>query len=251
MYSLIRARLRARSKGDRAINSRQGEFVMIAGSCAAGALMVWGAPLLDAVTLALGEPDRVRASCSSASCCAGSSPARECRGHATIRAGVRSCARRPFTIFPTKPLPLPSATSPFMLGRSHPPIQLLGAGVSLAFLAGFGWFFLKVAQGHRHARGADKPASRHGMGIDADTDAGYRHATPEVTLDVDAHGHATAVVGHRPHGDALARLQEEPSKAARKASSPRRRGADGRDEERPRMKARRGGSARAWSRRRW
>src|SRR5205085_9136161 len=45
-------------------------------------------------------------------------------------------------------------------------------------------------------------------------DAGHRPRQPEVALDVDAHGHGhLLVVGHRPHGDALPRLQEEPAEA--------------------------------------
>jgi len=40
--------------------------------------------------------------------------------------------------------------------------------VSLAFLAGFGWFFLKVAQGHRHAAVADNQQVAMAMGIDVE-----------------------------------------------------------------------------------
>src|SRR2546428_10459864 len=53
MYSLIALGFVLVYKATDAINFAQGEFVMIAGFVAAGALMGWGAPLWIAVTLAL------------------------------------------------------------------------------------------------------------------------------------------------------------------------------------------------------
>src|SRR2546427_7057655 len=52
MYSLIALGFVLVYKATDAINFAQGEFVMIAGFVAAGALLVWGAPLWIALTLA-------------------------------------------------------------------------------------------------------------------------------------------------------------------------------------------------------
>src|SRR5438445_11024846 len=49
-----------------------------------------------------------------------------------------------------------------------PPIQLLGAGVSLAFLAGFGWFFLKSRKGIAMRAVADNQQVAMAMGIDVE-----------------------------------------------------------------------------------
>src|SRR6267142_2344521 len=86
-------------------------------------------------------------------------------GLASILRGVG-----PFTIFSgTKPLPLPIRDEPFMLGPIFiPPIQLLGAGVSLAFLAGFGWFFLKSRKGIAMRAVADNQQVAMAMGIDVE-----------------------------------------------------------------------------------
>src|SRR5215467_6946412 len=149
MYSLIALGFVLVYKATDAINFAQGEFVMIAGFVAAGGLMVWGAPLWLAIALAIAALvvfgfvlERVML--------------RKLIGRPVIAVvmatiGLASILRGvgPFTIFSgTKPLPLPIRDEPFMLGPLFiPPIQLLGAAVSLAFLAGFGWFFLKSRKG--------------------------------------------------------------------------------------------------------
>jgi len=71
----------------------------------------------------------------------------------------------PFGIFQgTRTLPLPIREEPFLLGPLFiPPIQLLGAAVSLAFLAASA-VLPEVAQGHRDARGGRQPAGRDGHG---------------------------------------------------------------------------------------
>ena len=76
----------------------------------------------------------------------------------------------PFTIFSgTRPLPLPIRDEPFMLGPLFiPPIQILGAGVSLAFLAGFGWFFLRSRKGIAMRAVADNQQVAMAMGIDVE-----------------------------------------------------------------------------------
>ena len=170
MYSLIALGFVLVYKATDAINFAQGEFVMIAGFVAAGVLMVWGAPLWLAVVLALASLiafgfvlERVML--------------RRLIGRPVIAVvmatiGLASILRGlgPFTIFSgTKPLPLPIRDEPFMLGPLFiPPIQILGAGVSLAFLAGFGWFFLRSRKGIAMRAVADSQQVAMAMGIDVE-----------------------------------------------------------------------------------
>ena len=170
MYSLIALGFVLVYKATDAINFAQGEFVMIAGFVAASALVVWGAPLWLAVLLALGGLiafgfvlERVML--------------RKLIGRPVIAVvmatiGLASILRGvgPFVIFSgTKPLPLPIREEPFILGPLFlPPIQLLGAGVSLAFLAGFGWFFLKSRKGIAMRAVADNQQVAMAMGIDVE-----------------------------------------------------------------------------------
>jgi branched-chain amino acid transport system permease protein len=170
MYSLIALGFVLVYKATDAINFAQGEFVMFAGFVAAGALMVWGAPLWIAVTLALAFMiafgfvlERVML--------------RRLIGRPVIAVvmatiGLAAILRGvgPFVIFSgTKPLPLPIRDEPFILGPLFlPPIQLLGAGVSLAFLAGFSWFFLKSRKGIAMRAVADNQQVAMAMGIDVE-----------------------------------------------------------------------------------
>jgi branched-chain amino acid transport system permease protein len=170
MYSLIALGFVLVYKATDAINFAQGEFVMFAGFVAAGALMVWGAPLWIAVTLALALMiafgfvlERVML--------------RKLIGRPVISVvmatiGLAAILRGvgPFVIFSgTKPLPLPIPDEPFTLGPFFlPPIQLLGAGVSLAFLAGFGWFFLRSRKGIAMRAVADNQQVAMAMGIDVE-----------------------------------------------------------------------------------
>jgi branched-chain amino acid transport system permease protein len=170
MYSLIALGFVLVYKATDAINFAQGEFVMFSGFLAAGALMVWGAPLWLAVTLALGVMiafgfvlERVML--------------RKLIGRPVIAVvmatiGLAAILRGvgPFVIFSgTKPLPLPIRDEPFTLGPLFlPPIQLLGAGVSLAFLAGFGWFFLRSRKGIAMRAVADNQQVAMAMGIDVE-----------------------------------------------------------------------------------
>jgi branched-chain amino acid transport system permease protein len=170
MYSLIALGFVLVYKATDAINFAQGEFVMIAGFVAAGGLMVWGAPLWLAVLVAIASLvvfgfvlERVML--------------RKLIGRPVIAVvmatiGLASILRGvgPFTIFSgTKPLPLPIRDEPFMLGPIFiPPIQLLGALVSLGFLAGFGWFFLKSRKGIAMRAVADNQQVAMAMGIDVE-----------------------------------------------------------------------------------
>jgi branched-chain amino acid transport system permease protein len=69
----------------------------------------------------------------------------------------------------TKPLPLPIGDEPIVLGPLFiPPIQLLGAVVSLIFLAAFGWFFLKSRRGIAMRAVADSQQVAMAMGINVE-----------------------------------------------------------------------------------
>ena len=76
MYSLIALGFVLVYKATDAINFAQGEFVMIAGFVAAGALVVWGAPLWLAVAARRWAAWSRSASSSSGSCSASSSAGR-------------------------------------------------------------------------------------------------------------------------------------------------------------------------------
>jgi branched-chain amino acid transport system permease protein len=61
---------------------------------------------------------------------------------------------------------LPVGDDPLFLGPVMlPPVQLVGAGVSLVFLAGFTWFFLKTRMGVAMRAVADNQTVSMGMGI--------------------------------------------------------------------------------------
>ncbi len=170
MYSLIALGFVLVYKATDAVNFAQGEFVMIAGFVVAGCLGVWGVPLWLAVPLALGSMvafgfvlERVML--------------RKLIGRPVIAVvmatiGLASILRGigPFTIFSgTKPLPLPISDEPFVLGPLFiPPIQLAGGLISLAFLAGFSWFFLKSRNGVAMRAVADNQQVAMAMGIDVE-----------------------------------------------------------------------------------
>jgi len=170
MYALIALGFVLVYKATDAVNFAQGEFVMIAGLVVAAALGVWGAPLWLSVSLGLvgmvvfgfalervvlrkliGRPiiAVVMATIGLASILRGIGPA-------TLGAG-------------TKTLPLPISDEPIVIGPLFiPPIQLVGAGVSLLFLTGFGWFFLKSRKGIAMRAVADNQQVAMAMGIDVE-----------------------------------------------------------------------------------
>jgi branched-chain amino acid transport system permease protein len=170
MYSLIALGFVLVYKATDAVNFAQGEFVMIAGFVVAGGLAVWGIPLWLAIILALVSMvvfgfalERVML--------------RKLIGRPVIAVvmatiGLASILRGvgPFTIFSgTKPLPLPISDEPYVVGPLFiPPIQLVGAVVSLLFLAGFGWFFLKTRKGIAMRAVADNQQVAMAMGIDVE-----------------------------------------------------------------------------------
>ncbi len=66
----------------------------------------------------------------------------------------------------TRAINMPVGDLPILLGPvSLPPVQLVGAGVSLVFLAGFSWFFLKSRVGVAMRAVADSQQVAMAMGI--------------------------------------------------------------------------------------
>jgi branched-chain amino acid transport system permease protein len=170
MYSLIALGFVLVYKATDAVNFAQGEFVMIAGFLAVGALTLFGVPLWLAVMVALVGMigfgfalERVML--------------RKLIGRPVIAVvmatiGLAAILRGlgPFGIFQgTRPLPLPLPDEPIVLGPLFiPPIQLLGGIVSLLFLGGFGYFFLKSRKGVAMRAVADNQQVAMAMGIDVE-----------------------------------------------------------------------------------
>ena len=170
MYALIALGFVLVYKATDAVNFAQGEFVMIAGVLVAAALGVWGAPLWLSIPLGIGTMiafgfglERVML--------------RKLIGRPVIAVvmatiGLASILRG---IGPTafgagsRPLPLPIPDEPFIIGPLFiPPIQLVGGLVSLLFLAGFGWFFVKSRKGIAMRAVADNQQVAMAMGINVE-----------------------------------------------------------------------------------
>jgi branched-chain amino acid transport system permease protein len=170
MYSLIALGFVLVYKATDAINFAQGEFVMIAAFVVAVALGAWGAPLWVAVGVGLVGMIAF--------------------GFGLERVMLRRLIGRPIVavvmatiglaailrgIGPltggaaTKPLPLPISDEPIIIGPLFiPPIQLLGAAVSLLFLGAFSWFFLKSRKGIAMRAVADNQQVAMAMGINVE-----------------------------------------------------------------------------------
>ncbi|HMH51241.1 MAG TPA: branched-chain amino acid ABC transporter permease [Candidatus Acidoferrum sp.] len=170
MYSLIALGFVLVYKATDAVNFAQGEFVMLAGFLVVGGLTVIGVPLLVSLVAGLVVMggfgfalERVML--------------RKLIGRPVIAVvmatiGLAAILRGigPFGIFQgTRPLPLPLRDEPFVLGPLFiPPIQLVGGAVSLAFLGGFSWFFLKSRKGIAMRAVADNQQVAMAMGIDVE-----------------------------------------------------------------------------------
>src|SRR5215211_524311 len=149
MYALIALGFVLIYKATDAINFAQGEFVMFAGFIAAGAADLAGAPFWVSAALAIGgmialgfgleravlRPLIARPVIAVVMATIGL--AAVLRGVATMSFGAG-----------TRAIVMPVSDDPFELGPVMlPPVQLVGAGVSLVFLAAFTWFFLKSRSG--------------------------------------------------------------------------------------------------------
>ena len=170
MYSLIALGFVLVYKATDAINFAQGEFVMIAGFVVVGFLISYGAPLWLSLAAAL--------------------LAMIAFGFGLERAMLRKLIGRPIIAVvmatiglaavlrglgpllwgaDTKPLVLPIGDEPILLEPLFiPPIQLVGATVSLLFLGLFGWFFLKSRKGIAMRAVADSQQVAMAMGINVE-----------------------------------------------------------------------------------
>ncbi|MBI4636012.1 MAG: branched-chain amino acid ABC transporter permease [Candidatus Rokubacteria bacterium] len=170
MYSLIALGFVLVYKATDALNFAQGEFVMIAGFVAAAFLGVYGAPLWLAVAAGLAGMIGF--------------------GFGLERVVLRRLIGRPIIAVvmatiglaailrgvgpltwgaETKPLPLPIRDEPFVWGPLFiPPIQLVGAAVSIGFLVAFGWFFLKSRKGIAMRAVADSQQVAMATGINVE-----------------------------------------------------------------------------------
>src|SRR5229473_1559079 len=149
MYALIALGFVLIYKATDAINFAQGEFVMFAGFLAAGAAEIAGFPFWASALIAIGgmialgfglervvlRPMIGRPVIAVVMATIGL--AAVLRGTATMAFGAG-----------TRVIDMPVSDEPFHLGPIMlPPVELVGAGVSLVFLAGFTWFFLKSRTG--------------------------------------------------------------------------------------------------------
>jgi len=167
MYALIALGFVLIYKATDAINFAQGEFVMFAGFIAAGAAEFAGAPFWVCALLSIGgmvalgfglerivlRPLIGRPVISVVMATIGL--AAVLRGTAVLAFGAG-----------TRAIPMPIGDDPIPLGPvTLPPVEVVGAAVSLLFLAGFTWFFLKSRVGIAMRAVADNQQVAMAMGI--------------------------------------------------------------------------------------
>ena len=170
MYSLIALGFVLVYKATDAINFAQGEFVMLAGFIIAGMMVLAGAPFWVGVVVALAGMvafgfglERI--------------VLRPLIGRPIIAVimatiGLATVLRGAAPLFfgaETRALPLPISDEPWVLGPiSLPPGQVVGALLSLGFLAAFSWFFLKSRMGVAMRAVADNQQVAMAMGINVE-----------------------------------------------------------------------------------
>src|SRR5712675_1455573 len=167
MYALIALGFVLIYKATDAINFAQGEFVMFAGFLAAVSAEIAGMPFWLSSLLAVGgmialgfgleravlRPLIARPVIAVVMATIGL--AAVLRGTATMAFGAQ-----------TQAITAPISDDPIDLGLvTLPPIQLVGAGVSLIFLAGFTWFFLKSRTGIAMRAVADSQQVAMAVGV--------------------------------------------------------------------------------------
>jgi len=166
MYALIALGFVLVYKATDAINFAQGEFVMLAALMAAVSLDA-NLPFVLAVLIALAGMIAF---------CFGLERAvlRKLLGRPIIAVvmatiGLASLIRGAAVLFfgpGVRALPMPIPDDPLFVGPVMlPPVQLVGAGVSLLFLLGFTWFFLKTRMGVAMQAVASNQTVSMGMGI--------------------------------------------------------------------------------------
>jgi branched-chain amino acid transport system permease protein len=165
MYSLIALGFVLVYKATDAINFAQGEFVMLAGFMIAGMLVLAGAPFWLGVAVAVAGMvafgfglERI--------------VLRPLIGRpiiAVIMATIGLATAPLFFGAETRALTLPISDEPWILGPiSLPPGQVVGALLSLGFLAAFTWFFLKSRMGVAMRAVADNQQVAMAMGINVE-----------------------------------------------------------------------------------
>lgn len=168
MYALVALGFVLIYKATDALNFAQGEFVMFAGFLAAAAIGLAGLPWWLGVIVAVAGMiafafglERV--------------VLRPLIGRPVIAVimatlGLGYVLRGAVTLFfgtGIQTIPLPIGSAPLRLGPLFlPPVELVGAGVSLAFLAVFAWFFLNSRVGIAMRAVADSQPVAMAMGID-------------------------------------------------------------------------------------
>jgi branched-chain amino acid transport system permease protein len=169
MYSLIALGFVLVYKATDAINFAQGEFVMLAGFLIAGTIVLAGAPfwvgilvaVLGMVAFGFGLERIVL---------------RPLLGRPVVSVimatiGLAAVLRGAAPLFygaETRSIPLPIPDEPLVLfggAISLPPVQVVGALLSLAFLGAFTWFFLKSRMGVAMRAVADNQQVAMAMGI--------------------------------------------------------------------------------------
>lgn len=169
MYSLIALGFVLVYKATDAINFAQGEFVMLAGFVAAialgGKIPVVAAVAVAVIVMVLFSFALERV------------VLRPLLGRpivavimATIGLGAMLRGLPPITVGgETRAVSLPIGDTPIEFGPiSLPPVQVLGVVVTLAFLAGFTWFFLKSRMGVAMRAVADNQQVAMAMGINVE-----------------------------------------------------------------------------------
>ena len=169
MYSLIALGFVLVYKATDAINFAQGEFVMLAGFVAAialgGKIPVLAAVAVAVIVMVLFSFALERV------------VLRPLLGRpivavimATIGLGAMLRGLPPITVGgETRAVSLPIGDTPIEFGPiSLPPVQVLGVVVTLAFLAGFTWFFLKSRMGVAMRAVADNQQVAMAMGINVE-----------------------------------------------------------------------------------
>jgi len=170
MYSLIALGFVLVYKATDAINFAQGEFVMLAGFIIAGMIVLAGAPFWLGVAVAVAGMvafgfglERVIL--------------RPLIGRPIIAVimatiGLATVLRGAAPLFfgaETRALSLPISDEPWVLGPiTLPPGQVVGALLSLGFLAAFTWFFLKSRMGVAMRAVADNQQVAMAMGINVE-----------------------------------------------------------------------------------
>ena len=170
MYALVAVGFVLIYKSTDAINFAQGEFCMIAAIVVAGVMKLYGFPLIAAIATGLlfmllfnWGLERV--------------VLRPMIGRpivaiimATIGLALMFRGLGPL-IFgaETRPIPLPIADAPIIWGPFFmAPIDVLGAVISISFMAVFGWFFMKSRKGVAMRAVADSHQVSMAMGINVE-----------------------------------------------------------------------------------